>query len=47
MFYYVYVLRSIKDNKFYTGYTKTLKLRLALLNNFFDYKIPVLSDLTG
>ena len=27
MFYYVYVLRSIKDNKFYTGYTKNLKLR--------------------
>ena len=27
MFYYVYVLRSSKDNKFYTGYTKDLKLR--------------------
>lgn len=24
-FYYVYVLQSIKDNKFYTGYTKDLK----------------------
>jgi len=27
MFYYVYVLKSQKDNKFYTGYTKNLKLR--------------------
>jgi putative endonuclease len=27
MFYYVYVLYSGKDNKFYTGYTKNLKLR--------------------
>ncbi|MEK7154101.1 MAG: GIY-YIG nuclease family protein [Patescibacteria group bacterium] len=27
MFYYVYVLKSKKDNKFYTGYTKNLKLR--------------------
>ena len=27
MFYYVYVLKSSKDNKFYTGYTKNLKLR--------------------
>lgn len=25
--YYVYVLRSEKDHKFYTGYTKNLKLR--------------------
>ncbi len=25
--YYVYVLKSSKDNKFYTGYTKNLKLR--------------------
>ncbi len=25
--YYVYVLRSEKDNKNYTGYTKNLKLR--------------------
>ena len=24
---YVYVLKSSKDNKFYTGYTKNLKLR--------------------
>ncbi len=27
MWYYVYVLQSEKDNKFYTGYTKNLKLR--------------------
>ena len=25
--FYVYVLQSEKDNKFYTGYTKNLKLR--------------------
>lgn len=25
--YYTYVLRSLKDNKFYTGYMKDLKLR--------------------
>ena len=25
--YYVYVLRSNKDNKLYTGYTNNLKLR--------------------
>ena len=27
MFYYVYVLQSLKDSKFYTGYTENLKLR--------------------
>ena len=27
MFHYVYVLQSKKDNKFYTGYTKNVKLR--------------------
>jgi putative endonuclease len=27
MWYYVYVLQSQKDGKFYTGYTKNLKLR--------------------
>ena len=27
MFYYVYVLQSLKDGKFYTGYTENLKLR--------------------
>ena len=25
--YYVYILKSEKDKKFYTGYTKNLKLR--------------------
>ncbi len=28
--YYVYILRSNKDNKFYTGYTNNLKLRFEL-----------------
>lgn len=28
MFYFIYVLQSTKDKKFYTGYTKNLKLRL-------------------
>ena len=28
MFYYTYILKSNKDGKFYTGYTKDLKLRL-------------------
>lgn len=27
MFYYTYILKSLKDNKMYTGYTKNLKLR--------------------
>lgn len=27
MFYYVYVLQSRRDRKFYTGFTKDLKLR--------------------
>ena len=27
MWYYVYILQSEKDGKFYTGYTKDLKLR--------------------
>ena len=27
MLYYVYVLQSSKDTKFYTGYTENLKLR--------------------
>ena len=27
MFYYIYILQSKKDNKFYTGYTENLKLR--------------------
>lgn len=28
MYHFVYVLKSEKDKKFYTGYTKNLKLRL-------------------
>ncbi len=28
--YYVYILKSNKDNKFYTGYTNNLKLRFEL-----------------
>lgn len=27
VFYYVYILRSLKDNKNYAGYTKNLELR--------------------
>ena len=27
MFYYTYILQSLKDNKFYAGYTENLKLR--------------------
>ena len=33
MFYYVYILRSDVDNKFYTGYTKDLKLRFKQHQN--------------
>lgn len=33
MWYYVYVLKSMKDGKFYTGYTKNLKLRLEQHNS--------------
>ncbi len=32
MWYYVYVLKSEKDSKWYTGYTENLKLRLAQHN---------------
>lgn len=28
--YYVYILKSLRDHKFYTGYTKNLKLRFEL-----------------
>ena len=28
MYYYIYVLRSLKDNKFYTGYTNDLRKRI-------------------
>ncbi len=31
-YYYVYVLRSLKDEKNYTGYTKNLKLRFEQHN---------------
>ncbi len=31
--YYVYVLKSLKDNKFYTGYTDNLKRRFNDHNN--------------
>lgn len=31
-FYYTYVLRSLKDNKLYIGWTINLKLRLNLHN---------------
>jgi putative endonuclease len=30
--YYVYILRSEKDSKFYVGYTKDLKARIKLHN---------------
>lgn len=33
MFYYVYILLSKKDGKFYTGYTKDLQLRVDKHNN--------------
>lgn len=32
MFYYTYALKSDSDNKWYTGYTKNLKLRLEQHN---------------
>lgn len=28
MYYYIYVLRSLKDNKFYTGYSNNLRKRI-------------------
>ena len=31
-YYYVYVLQSEKDNKFYTGYTKNIELRFEMHN---------------
>ena len=33
--YYVYVLRSLKDKKFYTGYTENLERRLLEHNKGF------------
>jgi putative endonuclease len=32
-FYFTYVLKSLSDGKFYTGYTKNLKLRFEQHNN--------------
>jgi putative endonuclease len=32
-FYYVYVLRSLKDTKFYTGYTNNIDRRLEEHHN--------------
>ena len=33
MFHYIYVLRSEKDNQFYTGYTSNLNNRITLHND--------------
>lgn len=41
MVFYVYVLRSEKDKKMYTGYTKDLKLRLNCHNSG---KVPSTRD---
>ena len=32
MFYFIYILKSDKDNKFYTGYTKNLTERFKMHN---------------
>ncbi len=32
-FYYIYILQSLKDNKFYTGYTKDVEQRFKQHNN--------------
>lgn len=32
-YFYIYILKSTKDNNFYTGYTEDLKIRLAQHNN--------------
>ena len=44
-FYYIYVLRSDKDGKNYTGYTKNLKLRLQQHNSgkvvSTKYRLPL------
>lgn len=31
-YFYIHVLKSLKDNKFYTGYTKNIKQRLEQHN---------------
>ena len=33
MFYYVYILQSLKDKSFYIGYTKDLQIRIKQHNN--------------
>jgi putative endonuclease len=33
MFYYVYILKSNKDNQWYTGYTADLRKRIKLHND--------------
>ncbi|HJX31724.1 MAG TPA: GIY-YIG nuclease family protein [Thermodesulfobacteriota bacterium] len=39
--YYTYVLKSETDGKFYTGHTKDLKLRPALLNSAYHNLLSV------
>ena len=37
MFFYIYVLRSLNDKKFYTGYTSNLERRLEKHNKGLIY----------
>lgn len=37
MYYYVYVLQSLKDKSWYTGYTADLKKRFLEHNKGFNY----------
>lgn len=45
MYYFVYVLRSQKDNKFYTGYTNNLEKRIKEHNKGLvsstKYRLPL------
>jgi len=41
MFYYVYVLQSIKNQSLYIGYTKDLKARLEKHNNGLNVSTKV------
>lgn len=45
MYYYVYVLLSVKDNQLYTGYTSDLKRRLndhqTGIVNSTKYRLPL------
>ena len=45
MYFYIYVLKSLKDNKLYTGYTNNLKKRLIEhekgLVKSTKYRLPV------